>query len=117
MVRRCECRAVSFNSRRRGFLRTPNAEPSYLRVFDTFGDGDPFGYVDGDHFVIIGPAEGKAYLINNEDKISSTDQVISEASSQEIVAKIKDDYPSVGYLTYEIKNYSVGDKINISGKV
>lgn len=99
-------------------MNSPNpVGPSYTRVSDTFGDGDPFGYVDGDHFVIIGPEENKAYLIDNEDKISSTDQVISETSSQEIVAKINDDYPSVGYLTYQIKNYSVGDKINIGGEV
>lgn len=86
-------------------------------MLDQFLDGNPFGYVDGDHFVIIGPSENKAYLINSEEKISSVDQNISEASSQEIVAQINTVYPSVGYLTYEIKNYSVGDEINIGGEV
>lgn len=90
---------------------------SYTRVSNQYDNGDPFGYVDGDHFVIIGPAENKAYLIDSEEKISSVNQDISEASSQEIVAQINTVYPSVGYLTYEIKNYSVGDKINIGGEV
>ena len=79
--------------------------------------GDPFGYIDGDHFVIIGPAENKAYLIDSEEKISSIDQNVTEADSQDLVAKINTAYPSVGYLTYQIKNYSIGDEINIGGEV
>lgn len=99
-------------------MNNPNpVGPSYTRVSNQFGNGDPFGYVDGDHFVIIGPAEDKAYLIDNEDKISSLNQSISEVTSQKMVAQINAVYPSVGYLTYEIKNYSVGDEINIGGEV
>lgn len=99
-------------------MNNPNTVgPSYTRVSNQYVNGDPFGYVDGDHFVIIGPAENKAYLIDSEDKISSVNQNISEADSQEIVAQIKAVYPSIGYLTYQIKNYSIGDKINISGEV
>ena len=99
-------------------MNTPNTVwQSYIRVSNQFVNGDPFGYVDGNHFVIIGPAENKAYLIDSEDKISSVNQNISEADSQEIVAQINAAYPSVGFLTYQIKSYSIGDEINIGGEV
>lgn len=99
-------------------MKNPNTDgPSYIRVSNQYVNGDPFGYVDGDHFVIIGPAENKAYLIDSEEKISSVNQNISEADSQEIVAQINTAYPTVGFLTYQIKSYSIGDKINIGGEV
>lgn len=99
-------------------MRNPNADgPSYIRVSNQFGNGDPFGYVEGDHFVIIGPEEDKAYLVDREDKISSTNQSISELTAEEIIAQVNAVYPAVGYQTYSIKNYSVGDKINIGSEV
>lgn len=99
-------------------MRNPNTDgPSYIKVSEQFVNGDPFGYVEGDHFVIIGPEEDKAYLVDSEDKISSTNQSISESTEEEITAQINAVYPSVGYLTYSIKNFSVGDKINIGGNV
>lgn len=95
-------------------MNNPNAKgPSYTRVSNQFTTGDPFGYIEGDHFVIIGPAENKAYLVDSQDEISSTNQDISQAAKEDIVAQINAAYPSVGFLTYQIKSYSVGDKVNI----
>lgn len=99
-------------------MNTPNTVwQSYLKVTNQFSDGDLFGYIEGDHFVIIGPEENKAYLIDNEDKISSINQNISSTSAEEITAQINAAYPSVGFLAYQIKSYSIGDKINIGGEV
>ena len=99
-------------------MRNPNTDgPSYIRISGQCSNGDPFGNVEDDHFVIIGSGEDLAYLINNKDKISSTNQNISGATAEEIVAQINAAYPSVGYLSYQIKNYSVGDKVNIGGEV
>ena len=99
-------------------MSNPNpVEPGYIRVSNQFANGDPFGYVNGNRFVMIGPAENKAYLIDSEGKISSVNQSISGTTSEEIVAQINAAYPSVGYLTYEIKNYSIGDEVEIGGEV
>lgn len=99
-------------------MRNPNTDgPNYTRVSNFFSSGDPFGYVEGDHFVIIGPEENKAYLVDAQDEISSINQSIDQASKEEIIAQINAVYPSVGFLTYQIKSYSVGDKVNIGGEV
>lgn len=86
-------------------------------MFNFFGDGDPFGYIEGDHFVMIAPAENKAYLVNSQDEISSINQAVNEQDMEEIVAQVNAVYPDVGFLTYQIRTYSVGDKVNIGGEV
>ena len=91
-------------------------ETQYIKVTGQFADGDLFGYIEDNHFVVIGPSEENAYLIDSQDKIVSSVN-ISSTSAEEIVAVINAAYPEVGYLTYEIKTYSVGDKINIGGEV
>lgn len=99
-------------------MNNPNAVgPSYTKVTNLFGDGDLFGYVDNDHFVVIAPGENMAYLIDSENKICSDDQPVSSTSAEEITAVINAAYPSVGYLTYQIKNYSIGDEVNIGGEI
>lgn len=99
-------------------MKNPNTDgPSYIRVSNQFINGNPFGYVEGDHFVIIGPEENKAYLVDSQDEISSINQPISDLTKEEIIAQVNAAYPAVGYLTYQIKSYSVGDKVNIGGEV
>lgn len=99
-------------------MTNPNTDgPSYIRVSDQYSNGDPFGYVEGDHFVMIGPAENTAYLVDAQDEISSINQPISEVTKEEIIAQINAVYPAVGFLTYQVKTYSVGDKVNIGGEV
>lgn len=99
-------------------MKNPNADgPSYIRVSHFFNYGDPFGYIEGDHFVIIGPEENKAYLVDAQDEISRVNQSIDQASNEEIVAQVNAVYPAVGFLTWQIKSLSVGDKVNIGGEV
>lgn len=98
-------------------MNNPNpVGPSYIKVTEQFADGDLFGYIEGDHFVVIGPSENNGYLIDSQDKIVSSVN-ISSTSAEEIVAQINAAYPAVGYLTYSIKTLSVGDKISIGGEV
>lgn len=99
-------------------MRNPNADgQTYTKVTNLFADGDLFGYVDNDHFVVIAPGENMAYLVDSQNVISSTNQQISSAYAEEITAAINAVYPSVGYLTYKIKNFSVGDEVNIGGEI
>lgn len=98
-------------------MNNPNpVGPSYIKVTEQFADGDIFGYIEDDHFVVIGPSERNAYLIDSQNKIVSSVS-ISSTSEEEIVAVINAAYPAVGYLTYSVKTLSVGDEISINGEV
>lgn len=95
-------------------MKNPNAEgPSYILVSEQFAEGGPFGYVEDDHFVIIAPAENECYLATNDGEIIKTDQSINEYLNEEITATINAVYPSVGYLTFQVKQFSVGDVVKI----
>lgn len=86
-------------------------------VSGQFAAGDPFGYIEGDHFVIIAPAENKCYLATTEGVITSADTNVSQTSNEEIVAAINAVYPSVGYLTFQVKQFSVGDEVKIGSVI
>lgn len=84
---------------------------------DQFADGNPFGYIEGDHFVIIAPAENKCYLATDEGVITSTNTDVSQTSNEEITAAVNAVYPSVGYLTFQVKQFSVGDEVKIGSVI
>lgn len=98
-------------------MRAPVAGRSYVLVTNQFTTGDPFGYVDGSNFVLIGPSQGNAYLCNASGEITSANQPISSATEEEIIVQVAAVYPAVSALTYEIATFSVGDNITIGGTV
>ncbi len=98
-------------------MRPPVVGRSYVLVTNQFTNGDPFGYVDGNNFVLIGPSQGNVYLCNASGEITSASQPISSATEEEIIAQAAAVYPAVTALTYEIATFNVGDNITIGGTV
>ena len=99
-------------------MKNPNAEvTSYILVSELLAEGSPFGYVEGDHFAIIAPAENKCYLATDEGEITSTNWDLDDYLIQAIINTVNDVYPSVNYLTYKIKQFSVGDEVKIESVI
>lgn len=98
-------------------MRAPVAGRSYVLVTNQFVNGDPFGYVDNNNFVLIGPSQGNAYLCNDSGQITSASQPISSETEEEIIVQVAAVYPAVTALSYEIATFSVGDNITIGGTV
>ena len=98
-------------------MRPPVVERSYILVTNQYYNGDPFGYVSGNNFVLVGPSEDVVYLCDASGEITYTNQRITDADKDEIIAQIAVVYPSVTGLTYEIATFSVGDTITIGGTV
>lgn len=83
-------------------------------VGNQWADGDPFGYIDGNNLVLIGPENHYVFLANSEGVITNARMNVSSTSEYEILAQVQETYPAVNALTYEIGSFSVGDEVVIS---
>lgn len=83
-------------------------------IGNQFGDGDPFGYIDGNNLVLLGPENNYVFLANSEGVITNARMNVSSTTEEEIIAQVQETYPAVNAITYEIGSFSVGDEVNIS---
>ena len=83
-------------------------------VGNQWADGDPFGYIDGNNLVLLGPENNYVFLANSEGVITNARMNVNSTSAQEIIAEVQGTYPGVNAITYEIGSFSVGDKVVIS---
>ena len=95
-------------------MSIPAVETSYIVVGNRFTAGDPFGYINGESFVILGPSNNHAFLVDNNGIVTETNQLITELTNMEMVEQIQATFPAVTNLSFVVSSFNVGDEISIS---